>query len=372
MTKPIKILCVVTQMNKGGMESRLMEIYRNLDRSRIQFHFYTFRLDSGNYDEEIKGLGGEIYYSKPLSIRNAIFIPTRLKSFLINHPEYQIVHAHMNQWCGLILKGAKLASVPIRIAHSRTALTNTSFKNFIKNIIKIPTNKYSTHKFAVSKKAADWLFGRELGNEVKVVPNAIDSEKYKYNNMKRKQIREVLELNDDFALMHVGNIRQEKNHKFIIRIFKDILVNIPNSKLILVGKDHLNGDIHNLAKKMGIYNNIKFLGLRDDVADLLQAADVFVFPSLYEGLPGAVLEAQASGLPCVISDTITHEVIITPLVVQHSLEDEMNKWVQSLLDSRNIVREDTMHYFQENGFDIQSLSCKLTNFYEDVYKSIKQ
>lgn len=348
-----------------------MDIYRDIDKNRVQFHFYTFRPDAGNFDKEIKDLGGEIYYSKPLSIKNSFLIPIKLKSFLIKHPEYKIVHAHMNQWCGLILKGAKMANVPIRIAHSRTALTNGSFKNLVKNIIKLPTNKYSTHKFAVSKKAADWLYGKEIKDEVMVVPNAIDSEKYKYNDMKRKQIRAVLGWTNDFVLIHVGNIRKEKNHKFLVNIFKDILLDEPNSKLILVGKDNLNGAIHSLARKLCVYDNIEFLGLRDDVADLLQAADVFVFPSLYEGLPGAVLEAQAAGLPCVISDTITEEVEITPLVVRRSLEDDVNRWVESIIDSRNSMRMDTMQYFQEKGFDIKSLSCKMTSFYEDAYSNIK-
>ncbi len=149
-----RILCIVTQMNRGGLESRLMDICRNIDRTKVQLDFYTFRKEQGAYDDEIFTMGGKVYYNEPLSIKKLFKISKQIKKFLIQHPEYKIVHAHMNAWCGVILKGAKQAKVPIRIAHSRAATEGHSLEVLLKNVIKKPTNLYATHRFAVSQKAA--------------------------------------------------------------------------------------------------------------------------------------------------------------------------------------------------------------------------
>ena len=365
MSEPIRVLCVVTQMNRAGMENRLIDIYRNIDHNRIQFDFYTFRLDAGQYDNEILSMGGKIYYNAPISIKQVYSISGRFAAFFRLHHEYRIVHAHMNQWCGLILKGAEMACVPVRIAHSRTALQTKTLKNAIKNLIKLPTNRYATHYFAVSKYAGHWLYGSKAMKQgrVEVWPNAIDSVKFQYNEDVRAEVRNELKLDDSFTIMHVGNLRPEKNHSFLLNVCAKLINEESNSKLVLVGKDESGGTYTKLAAKLGISDKVLFLGSRNDIPRLLQAGDVFVFPSLYEGLPGAVMEAQAAGLPCIVSDTITKEICITPLVEQLPLSISAEKWAVRVLARRNEERENTRQYFEKDGFDIHSLVERLTEFY---------
>ncbi|MDP4121249.1 MAG: glycosyltransferase family 1 protein [Bacillota bacterium] len=372
MDEPIRVLQIVTQMNRAGMESRLMDIYRNIDRLKIQFDFYTCRTQKGDFDDEIVDMGGKLYYSTELSIKKLFNIPNRFKRFFDIHKEYKIVHCHMNQWCGLILKGAKKSGVPIRIAHSRTSLEKNTVKNIVKNVVKIATNKYANYKFAVSRNAGQWLFGQknvEKG-EVVIWPNAIDVKKYIYNEKIRNEVRKELDLDNKFTIIHVGNLRPEKNHEFLLEVFKSVLKEESNAKLLIIGKDYLNGAIQKRAKELNVDRDIIFLGSRNDVDSILQAGDVFLFPSFYEGLPGAVIEAQAAGLPCVVSDSISSEICITPLVKQLSLAVGARKWVENILSYKNFARENSYTLIKEKGYDICSLTNKLTEFYINVLKGI--
>lgn len=365
----IRILNIVTQMNQAGMENRLMDIYNEINTDIIQFDFYTFRKEKGDYDSIINMMGGKLYYNSPISVLNIIKRYKELSSFLKNHPEYKIVHCHMNQWSGLLLKGAKDAGVGVRIAHSRTALNKISIKNIIKNLIKTPTNKYANYKFAVSDKAGKWLFGNKtvIGKDYYVIPNAIDCNRYRFDESIRIQIRNCLNINNDFIVMHVGNIRPEKNHKFLLKIFTEILKIKSNAKLYIVGKDYMNGEIQKEAQKYGIDKYIYFLGQRSDVDKLLQIADAFVFPSIYEGFPGAVLEAQASGLPCYISDVITSDVCITDLVTKLSLNLKPEIWAEKIINFVSINRESAADKLIEKGYDISSVAMFYQNFYEKVF-----
>lgn len=362
---PVRILMAVSIMNRGGMETRLMDIYRHIDREKLQFDFYTCRKEQGYYDDEIKSLGGKVYYNSPLSPQGMRQCEKRLKKFLEEHREYRILHAHMNQWCGILLKAAKNAGVPVRIAHARTALETGSLKNMVKNVIKKPVNKYATHCFAVSKKAGVWLFGKKAWEEgrIEVWPNAIDCQAFLPDPNIRKQVRKELGIKDEFTIVHTGNLRPEKNHPFLFQVFREILYREPNARLILAGKEDERKYYRSLAEKLGISPLVQFLGVRSDIAEILQAGDCFIFPSLYEGLPGAVMEAQASGLPCLISDTITEEVCITPLVTRMSLKAPTEEWARLALSHRGDTREVWKENFEKTGFDIHILTEKLTEFY---------
>ncbi len=366
----IRILHVVTKMDRGGLESRLMDIYRNIDRTKIQFDFYTFskkRIYSG-FDDEIISLGGKIFYNDPLNIHNYAEIPHNFMYFCTSHPEYQIVHCHVNSWCGLVLLGAKRAGIPVRIAHSRAATKGLSVKILIKNIIKLPVNRNATHRFAVSREAGEWLFGRKalrMGH-LQIWPNATDCNKYKFNTYIREKMRKELNIMNNIVIVHVGNITPVKNHVFLIDIFAELKKHVPNAKLILVGEDNLNGKIQRYSSVKKIEKDIIFLGVRDDVQDILQAGDVFVFPSIYEGFPGAVLEAQASGLPCIISDTITKEACILTSTKQVSLQKSASDWAQIILNSKNAERDNAYKVLKLAGYDVLELASRLTDFYERV------
>ena len=369
MDRPIKVLAVVFKLNRAGLESRLMDIIRNLDIKRVQIDIYTYQLEPGVYDEEVKALGGIVYYNPPLTVKNMFWYVQYFKDFLKKHPEYKIVHAHQDAWCSVFCKGAYLAGVPIRIAHSRTAISVRSFGYIAKDIIKLPTRRYANYYFAVSKKAAIWLYGRKLYEQgkVQIWPNAIDAERFYYDETTRDKVRKENKWNEKYVIMHVGNFTAPKNHPFILEVFNEVRKKTDNALLILVG----TGDrsfIDEYIGKHDLEQCIQLLGTRGDVNELLQGADVFFFPSVFEGLPGALVEAQAAGLPCVISNTIAEEVQITPNLTILSLGTPKEEWSESIIRYKNFVREDTRKNIEEKGFDVQSLTDKLCQFYENAYE----
>ena len=365
---PIKVLAIVHSMNRGGLESRLMDIMRSIDKSKVQIDIYSYSFAKGVFDDEIIAMSSTIYYHKSLTVFNMLAYPYYFAKFLKQHPEYQIIHAHQDAWCSVFCKGAMLAGVPVRIAHSRTAATKLTLKNIVRDIIKLHVKKYATHYFAVSDVAAIWLFGRKAYDDGKVAiwPNAIDTSKYLYNQQIRDKKRMALGIDDQLVLLHVGNFVEAKNHPFLIDVFHAFLKNHPQSVLLLAG----GGDASFLQRKCcdwGISENVCFLGSRKDVPELLQAADVFVFPSLFEGLPGALLEAQAAGLPCVVSSNITHEAVIVEGIVKSlSLSCGIERWCDAIDQMKTIKRQNTLKYFVQKGFDIKEMVKRLTDFYLNV------
>lgn len=366
----VYVLTVVSQMNRGGLESRLMDIIRHINFERVHIDIYTYHLQEGIFDREAKKYGVTIYYNKTLTIKNMFEYIEYFKNFLLQHPQYKIIHAHQDAWCSVFCKGAYKAGVPVRIAHSRTAIKTNTVKDAIKNIIKVPTTKYATDYFAVSKEAGEWLYGKQnvKNGKVLVWQNAIDCGEYVYNKQTREEVRRELNLEDDIVIIHVGNFTRPKNHQFIIEIFEKFHEKHIKSKLILVGTDTNEKNkikIENQVIEKKLQEQVLFLGMREDISRLLQAGDVFLFPSIYEGLPGAVVEAQASGLPCVISKNITQEVCILNSTKQLSLNAPISEWVDAIQDALLIQRKDTFDKMSELGFDIQILVEKLTLFYEE-------
>ena len=366
MTEPFRILHVVTILNRGGMESRLMDQYRNLDRNRFQFDFYVESGKHAVFDTEVEQLGGQVFYPETLG-RHGMPNFRSWKHFLDGHP-YGMVFAY-NQWAGWYLREAKKHQIPARIAYARTSLQTVSAENIIKNIIKLNVNRYATHKFAVSKKAGTWLFGEKAveNSEVRVWPNAIDTEKFRFEKSTRDRIREELGFGDESVVMHVGNLRMEKNHPFLFEVFAALVKIHPDMKLVLVGKGTMD-QFNEKLDSLGIRDKVIHLGVRKDVPDLLQAADVFVFPSFYEGFPGAVLEAETSGLPCFISDTITEEVVLTDQVKQLSLKEAPAKWAERISEALGKPRMDCVDAIKAAGYDIHELSQRMEAFYSGYEK----
>lgn len=361
----IRILHIVYTMNRGGMESRIMDLYRNLDRTRYQFDFYIESGNHGIYDDEIVNMGGRLYYSKEVYKYN---IPNfrSFYQFISNHGNYKIIYAY-NQWSGFYLKEAKKCGVPNRIAYARTCIQTKSLKNIIKNLVKLNVNKYATQRFAVSKKASYWLFGEKKTNvgDVYIWPNAIDTKKFAYTDHVRNEVRQELGLENNYVIIHVGNIRFEKNHGFLLEIFSEIKKKHENAKLILIG----GGNIECLQlkmKKLNIEEAVAFLGVRQDIPRLLQAGDVFIFPSRYEGFPGAVLEAEASGLNCIISDAITDEVILTNHIISLPLSDSGEKWAEEIEHFKIVNRENAWKNIKDAGYDIEDLTKKTQRFFNTL------
>lgn len=361
----VHILHIVHTLNRGGMESRIMDLYRNLDRTRFQFDFYVESGKRGIFDNEIDELGGRIFYSGGISRYN---IPdfSSFYRFLNEHKEYKIIYAY-NQWAGFYLKEAKKCGVEHRIAYARTSLQTKSLKNIIKNLAKLNVNKYATHRFAVSKKAASWLFGKKVTDTgiVNIWPNAIDTQKLAFSDKIREEVRREIGLIDEMAILHIGNIRFEKNHKFLIKVFSEIKKRNENVKLILIGGGNIE-DLMSQIKALGIENFVMYLGVRQDIPRLLQAGDIFIFPSLYEGFPGAVLEAEASGLNCLISDSITDEILLTEHIVSMSLKEDVQKWVEAVESFGSVDRKNAWKEIKNAGYDIHNLIEKTQSFFNSL------
>ena len=356
----IRVLQVVTHMERGGLETMLMNYYRHMDREKVQFDFLVHRQKRAAYDDEIESLGGKIYrLPRLVPWSRSYLIP--LNRFFTDHPEYKIVHVHQDCLSSVVLKTAKDHGVPVRIAHSHSANQDKDLKYPIKLWYRRGIPRYATDLFSCGKDAGDWMFG---GKPYQIIHNAIDTDVYAYNPGKRTKMREQLGLKNELIVGHVGRFNQPKNHPFLLAVFSSLLKQEPNAVLLLVGDGEDMPKIRARAQELGIADHVRFLGVRSDVADLMQAMDVFVFPSLYEGLPVTMVEAQASGLPCLISDKVPPECILTEgLVERVSLSESTDTWAKKILEKSDTPRIDRSAEIAAHGFDITTEAVKLQEFY---------
>lgn len=359
METPIRILQVVTYMGRGGLETMLMNYYRHMDRSLVQFDFLTHRQDKADYDDEIEHLGGKIYHLPRLvpwspGYRHA------LNQFFLAHPEYRIVHVHQDCLSSVILKAAQKNGVPVRIAHSHSSSQDKDIKYPIKLFYKRFIPRYATQLFACGEDAGKWMFN---GSDFKVLKNAIDVSSYKFQAERRELIRCSLGIPDNnLVIGHVGRFSYPKNHLYLIDIFASVHARNPNTSLLLVGDGELRPQIEQKIQELGLKDAVILTGVRKDVADLLQAMDIFVFPSLYEGLGIVVVEAQASGLPCIISEHLPSECSITTFVKRISLDQGPSAWVNAILNT-DITRGLSTSEVMKAGFDITQNAKWLQNYY---------
>lgn len=356
----IRVLQVATYMGRGGLESMIMNYYRHIDREKVQFDFLVHRQERAAFDDEIESLGGRIYRLPRLVPWSKSYL-SALNRFFAEHPEYKVVHVHQDCLSSVILKVAAQHNVPVRVAHGHSANQDKNLKYPIKLWYKRFIPKYATNLFACGKDAGDWMFG---GASYQIINNAIDVAAYTYDPTKRQEMRRQLRLKDELTIGHVGRFNQPKNHPFLLDIFAALLRREPNAVLLLVGDGEDMPKIQVKAQTLGIAENVRFLGIRSDVADLMQTMDVFVFPSLYEGLPVTMVEAQAAGLPCIISDKVPPECIITEgLVDILPLSAGAETWSEKLLEKRDTPRTDRRAEIAAHGFDVTAEAVKLQEFY---------
>lgn len=379
--QPKRILQVLTTMNRGGAETMIMNYYRAIDRTKVQFDFLLHRNEESAYDKEILQLGGKIYRVPSITPINYIKYKEALSLFFSKHQDYIIVHSHLNALSGIILGVARKKGVPVRISHSHLAVQpyilkkifnkNTDvtaiIKDSIQTLIRKSVRKNSTHFFACGIKAGNWLFGKENASKVTIINNAIDVSKFTFSEKEREKIRKSLIIKDEKIIGHVGRFNEQKNHFFLIKIFKEIVSQDENVVLVLVGVGGLRSKIEDEVNKLGIRNKVRFLGLRDDIPNLLQAFDIFLFPSLYEGLPVTLVEAQAAGLRIVTSNRVTTEVDITQLVTFLSLGISSKEWASVVINNLDYKRRNTNKMIADGSYDVYTNALKLQNFYLDVW-----
>lgn len=365
MGSPIRVLHVVVNMNRGGAETLLMNLYRNIDRSKFQFDFLTCK--EGVFDKEINELGGKVYKIPYITEVGHSKYLKALDEFYTKCPQYQIVHSHMDKMSGFVLRAAKKAGVLVRIAHSHsTRSEGGAVARLYKWYAGTMISKNATDFVSCSQEAAKWLF-RNKANRTIFLKNAIDLDKFKFSMKKRESIRSELKIKEDqFIVGHVGRFSLPKNHSYVLEVFDEFLSYRKEAILLLVGDGPLLPEIKRKVEGMGLAENVKFLGSRSDVEQILQVFDVFLFPSIFEGFGVAVLEAQASGLPCLISDSITKEIDMGMGLVQSIPLNNKKLWVERMLDVKytNYTRKSNLNsLISKNGYDIYSASNDLQEFY---------
>lgn len=358
---PIRVLHIVTAMNRGGLETLLMNYYRKIDREKIQFDFLTHRNTPAAYDGEIKALGGKIFYLPRLNPFSASY-KAALNGFFRTHPEYRIVHCHQDCLSAIPLAAAKKNGVPVLIAHSHSSSQDKNLKYLVKRYYMRKIPSAATHLFACGDKAGRWMF---KGRPFTVMRNAIDAADYRWNEAAAQKKRAELGITDRLAVGHVGSFRKPKNHAFLLAVFKAVLELEKDAVLLLAGDGELRVSMEKRARKLGLTESVRFLGLRSDVPDLLRAMDVFLFPSLYEGLPMTLVEAQAAGLPILASSAVPKESAVAGLVEFMPLSDTPQKWADKLLKmAREAKRRDTYDEIAAAQYDISANAKWLEEFYQ--------
>lgn len=364
----IRILQIVPNMQAGGLETWLMNQYRCLDRTKIQYDFLVHYNKRFFYDDEIEAMGGKIYRCSVREDNNLLKYFSFLYHFFNSHPEYKIIHGHMPSFSVFYMGIARLCGVPVRINHSHNSSYNNTTKGRIEHFLTKFVKWNANHLFACSDLAGKYMYGK---SHYTLIHNAVDVDRFKFNPMVRDEVRKEFDVTDKFVLGHIGRFTLQKNHTFLLDIFKDLLVKKSNSVLLLIGTGELEEEIKAKADSLGLTNHIIFTGVRKDAERLYQAMDVFVLPSLYEGLPVVGIEAQASGAPFFVSDTVTKEVKLLPTTVFLPINQGTSCWVNALVNLIPLNRDDAYRMVARQGYGIKEETARIVKIYTDFYNSVK-
>jgi glycosyltransferase involved in cell wall biosynthesis len=363
MENPLRILHVVVNMNRGGAETLIMNLYRNIDRSKIQFDFLTCK--EGVFDNEIMEMGGKVHRIPYVTDVGHFGYVKKLNDFFSLHGEYKIIHSHMDKMSGIVLRAAKKANIPVRIAHSHAT---RSEGGMISRVYKWYAGRFiisaATGLVACSKDAAKWLFSGNLDKTV-ILRNGIENEKFIYSPMIREQVREELTINQSsFVVGHVGRFNRVKNHKFLIKIFAELVKIRPDSVLLLAGDGPLRSNMEQEVRKLNLESKVRFLGVRCDINRLLQAFDVFAFPSLFEGVPIVLIEAQTADLTCLVSNKISSEVDMSLGLTRFVPINDPVAWAEELAQLPVRKKEDTCtKLIDKSLYNIERISSDLEQYY---------
>lgn len=371
MGSPLRVLHAVVNMNRGGAETLIMNLYRNIDRRRVQFDFLTCK--EGEFDDEIRRLGGKIHRIPYVSEVGHFKYVNGLNHFFEENSQYQIIHSHMDKMSGITLRAAKQAGIPIRISHSHNTESEGGIAvRVYKWLAGKAIHSSATNFFACSEDAAKWLFANNYGSST-ILKNGIDVEKFLFSLDVRKQVREELKIDENACVFgHVGRFAYQKNHSFLLDVFKELSKELNNPKLILVGDGQLRTEMENKVKTLKLDKNVIFTGVRKDIHRMLQAFDYFVFPSLHEGLPVSLIEAQGAGLPCLISDHISQEVDMGLGLVHFLPLKDKHSWVRKVkeLNENKKSRLIEVDKIAESGYEIKSTADYIEDYYLDTLEWI--
>lgn len=363
MDTPIRILQIVPNMQSGGLETLIMNIYRNIDKNKVQFDFLVHYTEEKFYDKEIESMGGKIYRFSLRNDSNVIKYIMELNQFFKEHKEYKVIHCHMASIGTLIFAIAKKNGIQCRIAHSHNTNTENNLKGIIKSILIKPYKYFSSYNFACSNDAGYFLFKNK---KFEVLPNGILTTNFIYNEESRIKIRKELGISDDFVVGHVGRMCNQKNHLYLLDIFYEYNRANPKSKLLLIGTGELEKKINEKINKLKLNENVLMLGSKSNVNDYYNAMDCFVFPSKFEGLGIVIIEAQASGLKCLISNNIPLEADLIPeLITRLSIQQDSFNWSKNIKESKDRLKFNDV--VKNSNYDINKVVDRLTKIYIKFY-----
>lgn len=387
MKDPMVVLHVVGRMDIGGAESRIMDLYRNIDRQKVQFAFCQHTTDRCAFEDEVEQLGGKVYHIPRFNVKNYFTYKKAWQEFFKKHPEIKVVQGHMTSTAAIYLPIAKKAGVEVTIAHARSAGVDAGLKGYLTRFLRRNLYKKCDYRFNCSELAGEAVFGdqRKAERKAHFIPNAIDVDKFAFEKETRKQIRYELGIEDKFVIGHVGRFSPVKNHKFMLQMLEQCIKierekNLPQTVMMFLGDGPLKEEIQNQAMEMSLTSRILFMGNKKDVYRYYQAMDYFLLPSFYEGLPGTAIEAQVAGLPGMLSDTITKEAVVTDLLQMESIKKEPALWAEKIMEKCQQLteasdlgvkkvqvgiqtREKYADVVKQASFDIKTQAKRMQEFY---------
>ncbi len=358
----IRVLQMIGSLNMGGSQTMILNLFRNMDRENIQFDFILDHPDETYFVPEVEHLGGRIFSMTPFRGINAGEVRRDWNNFFYTHPgEYTVLHSHVRSYASLYLPVAKAHGLKT-IIHSHNTANGSGVNAAVKGALQKPLRYQADVLMACSTEAGEWLYGKKACHSAKYVflPNAVDTARFAADTETRRKMRRDLGVEDRYVIGHVGRFNEQKNHSFLLDAFQRAHERNSKAVLLLVGAGPMQGEMVQKAVRLGIADDVLMTGNRDDVPELMAAMDVFAFPSLWEGLPVTLIEAQSAGLPCVISDVITTDVDITPLITRLPPADP-DCWASELLKTRR--RLDTHEAIIRAGFDVRASARFLSDLY---------
>lgn len=362
--KPIRVLQIIGDVVGGGVEQVILNYYRNIDRSEIQFDFVVHKGALQSYMDNIEKLGGKVYEITPYKSNP---IKTILEMHDIMKNKYQIVHSNMNALSVFPLFAAYIAGVPVRILHNHSTDTKAEpLRTFIKHLLRPFARLFANQYWACSRLAGEWMYGKKAvaDGKVTIINNAIDLKQFAFDEAKRNKLREELGLQNSFVIGHVGRFMKQKNHDFLVDIFAEVAKRKENARLLLIGDGPLRKQIEDKVQALGLTDRVIFTGVRSDVADLYNAMDLFLLPSFYEGLPVVGVEVQANGLPFLCSSNVTKEILISDRIELLDLEIGVHAWAERILAFVDKKRIMVSQDISQSGFDIVVEAKKLESRYK--------
>ena len=365
----IRILHSVSNMDRAGVETMLMNYYRHIDRSKVQFDFLCNKTKPGAYDEEIRSLGGRIYHTPGLNPFKYNQYLKYMKNLFAEHPEYRIIHCHNAALATYPLFAAKQNNIPERICHVHSASITVDYKWPIKMFCKQFLKSNLTKMWACGKAAGAFYYGEKevnVGN-VRVINNAIEIERFIFKEEIRDRMRKQYGLDDNFVIGHAGRFMTQKNHKFLIKVFSEVVKKESSAKLVLLGDGELMDGIKKQVNELGLTEKVLFMGNVPNVNEWYQAFDVFVLPSIWEGLPVVAIEAQTADLPCVFSSDVTSEVGLLQTTQFLSRQASTEEWGRQILKAKEYnTRKNRAQEIKEAGYDIEEEARSLVALYEKL------